>query len=49
FTYCLENSTLLYLEIEIKINIFKYVDTPLNLSLTCKAWNNIAKDPYAKA
>ncbi|CAG8677527.1 2921_t:CDS:1, partial [Funneliformis mosseae] len=49
FTYCLEKSTLLYLESEIKINIFKYVDTPLNLSLTCKAWNNIAKDPYAKA
>src|SRR4051812_40492546 len=46
FTY---NSALTYLETEIKINIFKYVDSPLNLALTCKEWNYIAKDPYAKS
>src|SRR2546423_7023066 len=35
-------------EYEIKINIFKYVNSPLNLTLTCRNWSVIAKDPYAK-
>ena len=33
---------------EIKINIFKYVNHPLNLILTCRNWSVIAKDSYAK-
>src|SRR4051812_12343218 len=33
---------------ELKINIFKYVNHPSNLSLTCKDWSAIAKNPYAK-
>ncbi|GBC08201.1 hypothetical protein RclHR1_07970003 [Rhizophagus clarus] len=33
---------------EIKINIFKYVNHPLNLAQTCRNWSIIAKDPYAK-
>jgi hypothetical protein len=33
---------------EIKINIYKYVDSPLNLALTCRNWCNISKDCYAK-
>jgi hypothetical protein len=37
-----------YLEDKIKINIFKYVEYPFNLSLTCRSWSVIAKDPYAK-
>src|SRR5436305_10122783 len=36
-------------EYEIKINIFKYVNYPLNLALTCRNWSVIAKDPYAKS
>ena len=36
-------------EDEIKINIFKYVDHPLNLAKTCRNWAVIAKDPYAKS
>ena len=35
-------------EYDIKLNIFKYVDSPLNLALTCRDWSVIAKDPYAK-
>ena len=35
-------------EYEIKINIFKYVNYPLNLALTCRNWSIIAKVPYAK-
>src|SRR5688572_18217097 len=35
-------------EYEIKINIFKYVNSPLNLALTCRNWSVFAKDPYAK-
>ncbi|CAB5214670.1 uncharacterized protein OCT59_014747 [Rhizophagus irregularis] len=35
-------------EYEIKINIFKYVDYPLNLISTCRNWSVIAKDSYAK-
>ncbi|GBC08202.1 hypothetical protein RclHR1_07970004 [Rhizophagus clarus] len=35
-------------EHEIKINIFKYVNYPLNLLLTCRNWSVIAKDSYAK-
>ena len=35
-------------EYEIKINILKYVNSPLNLALTCRNWSAIAKDPYAK-
>ena len=38
-------------EYEIKINIFKYVDSPINLALICRNWSVysvIAKDPYAK-
>ncbi|RIA98882.1 hypothetical protein C1645_748682 [Glomus cerebriforme] len=33
---------------EIKIDIFKYVDYPLNLTLTCRNWSIIAKDSHAK-
>src|SRR5687768_10927732 len=33
----------------ININIFKYVDYPLNLALTCRNWSVIAKEPYAKS
>src|ERR1044071_8598986 len=36
------------LEDEIKINIFKYVDNPIKLALTCRRWAEIAKDPCAK-
>src|ERR1043165_4512581 len=36
-------------EYEIKINIFKYVNSPLNLTLTCRNWSVIIKDPYSKA
>jgi hypothetical protein len=35
-------------EYEIKINIFKYINSPLNLILTCRNWSVIAKDSYAK-
>ena len=35
-------------EYEIKINILKYVDSPMNLALTCRNWSVIVKDPYAK-
>ncbi|RIB08413.1 hypothetical protein C2G38_2211725 [Gigaspora rosea] len=34
---------------EIKINIFKFILYPKNLSLTCKGWNNIVNDAQAKA
>ena len=37
-----------YFKEEIKINIFKYVDYPLNLALSCQNWSVIAKNPYAK-
>src|SRR2546421_279944 len=33
----------------VEINIFKYVNSTLNLDLTCRNWPAIAKDPYAKA
>jgi hypothetical protein len=36
-------------EYEIKINILRYVASPLNLSLTCRNWYFIVKDPYAKS
>src|SRR5437763_13622747 len=38
-------------EYEIKINIFKYANSPLYLALTltCRIWSVIAKDPYSKA
>src|SRR5437763_5197422 len=36
------------IEYEIMITIFKYVNFPLNLALTCRNWSIIAKDPYAK-
>src|SRR4051794_27601540 len=36
-------------EDEIKKNIFKYVNNPSDLALTCRNWSIIAKDPYAKA
>ena len=39
----------LNLEHEIKIIIFKYVNNPLNLTLSCRNWSIIAKDPYVKA
>ncbi|CAG8732835.1 3433_t:CDS:1, partial [Funneliformis caledonium] len=39
-----KKSNVLHLEKSIKVNIFR----PLNLSLTCKEWSNIAKDPYTK-
>src|SRR4051794_1579071 len=44
----LQTSKLRCVEGEIKITIFKYVDSPLNLALTCRNWSVIAKDPYAK-
>jgi len=37
-----------HFEYEIKINIFKYVEFPLNLALTCRRWSSISKDAYAK-
>src|SRR6266496_1714005 len=37
------------LEYIIKINIYKYVDFPLNLTLTCRDWSVISKDAYAKS
>ncbi|RIA80641.1 hypothetical protein C1645_838327 [Glomus cerebriforme] len=33
----------------IKINIFKYVDNPMNLVLSCRTWSDVAKDFRAKA
>ncbi|CAG8556319.1 20137_t:CDS:1 [Cetraspora pellucida] len=33
---------------EIMINIFKYVDYPKDLSISCKQWFIIARDDYAK-
>src|SRR4051812_39402917 len=36
------------IEYEIKIIIFKYVNSLLNLVLTCRNWSVIAKNPYAK-
>lgn len=44
----LKSSEMQYIEDEIKIKIFKYVEYPLNLSLTCRSWSVISKDPYAK-
>lgn len=38
-----------YIGDEIKINIFKYVNHPLNLSLTCRNWSVFIKNPYAKS
>jgi hypothetical protein len=38
-----------YFNDRIKISIFKYVDHPLNLGLTCKSWASIVKNPSAKA
>src|SRR5436189_5472764 len=38
-----------YFEYEIKINVFRYVQYPLNLVLTCRSWSVIVKDPFAKA
>ena len=35
-------------EDEIKTNVFKYVDSPINLALTCRSWSIISKDAYAK-
>src|SRR5437762_559977 len=45
----LQTSKLQCIEGEIKITIFKYVDSPLNLALTCRNLSVIAKDPYAKS
>ena len=47
FTYNLQLK-MQYCSNEIKILIFKYVDSPLNLALTCKNWCVILKDEYAK-
>ena len=44
----LQSSKLQCIEGEIKVIIFKYVDSPLNLALICRNWSVIAKDPYAK-
>jgi hypothetical protein len=38
-----------YIGDEIKINIFKYINYPLNLALTCRNWSVIIKNPYAKS
>ncbi|CAB5378502.1 unnamed protein product [Rhizophagus irregularis] len=38
-----------YIGDEIKINIFKYVNYPLNLALTCRNWSVFIKNPYAKS
>lgn len=38
-----------YIGDEIKINIFKYVNYPLNLALTCRNWSVVIKNPYAKS
>src|SRR5436190_12605183 len=45
---CLKIPRFQNFEYEIKITIFKYVNSPLNLALTCRNWSIIAKDPYAK-
>jgi hypothetical protein len=37
------------LEYEIKINIFKYVNSQPNLVLTCRDWSFIANYPYIKS
>ncbi|CAG8501817.1 6594_t:CDS:2, partial [Cetraspora pellucida] len=34
---------------EIKITIFRFIQFPKNLSLTCKCWNNITNDSQARA
>ena len=31
---------------ETLVNIFKYVDFPLNVALTCKKWYNVFKDAH---
>ncbi|CAG8708465.1 12558_t:CDS:1 [Funneliformis mosseae] len=43
-----KNINISYLNVEIKVNIFKYVNTPLNLALSSKEWSIIARDTYAK-
>ncbi|CAB5184162.1 hypothetical protein RhiirA5_398255 [Rhizophagus irregularis] len=37
------------LEEEIMINIFKYIERPMNLILTCQKWSNVARNSRAKA
>ncbi|CFW92744.1 protein of unknown function [endosymbiont DhMRE of Dentiscutata heterogama] len=34
---------------EIKISIFKYVEFPSNLSVSCSSWSNISQDQQARA
>jgi hypothetical protein len=46
--YCIKMENFQNFEPKIKINIFKYIKSPLNLALTCRNWYVIAKDPYAK-
>ncbi|CAG8605540.1 12059_t:CDS:1, partial [Funneliformis mosseae] len=38
-----------YIEDEIKINIFKHVEHPFNLAISCKSWSAISRDPHTKA
>lgn len=44
----LKASNLQCIEHEVKIYIFKYIDHPMNLALTCRNWSIILRDPYAK-
>ena len=34
---------------ELRIIIFKFIETPISLSLTDRIWYNISKDPHTKA
>src|SRR5436190_18043448 len=34
---------------EIRIEIFKYVENPLSFSLTDRKWNEVSRDPHARA
>src|SRR5688572_30508885 len=34
---------------ELKIEIFKYIETPMSLALTNHEWNTVSQDPYVRA
>ncbi|CAG8743539.1 1790_t:CDS:1, partial [Funneliformis mosseae] len=37
-----------HLQANIKINIFKFMRSPLNLALCNRGWSNVARDPHAR-
>ena len=39
----------LYNEILLKVEIFKYLDEPISIILTDRAWHSISKDSYTRA